>query len=77
MSIKLNYPEIGKCYEFCKVIDGVSTVLYGRLIAVNGSNKTCVFEQLNNGINKKPTGDYYTDISAIRGVYFDYPKEYK
>ncbi len=69
----LKYPEVGTCYEFCKVIDGISHVLYGRLIATNTSNKTCVFEQLNNGLRKQPTGDYYTNIDAIRGVYGDYP----
>jgi len=72
---KLKYPKIGNCYEFCKVIDGVSNVLYGRLIAVNKSNKTSTFEELNNGLDKKPTGHYYTNINAVRGVYFDYPKE--
>ncbi len=73
----LKYPEINNCYEFCKTINNISHVLYGRLITVNTSNKTCVFEELNNGIGKKPTGLYYTNINAIRGVYGDYPIENK
>ena len=72
---KLEYPKIGNCYEFCKMIDGINYTLYGRLITTNESNKTCVFEELNNGLKKKPTGNYYTNINAVRGVYFDYPKE--
>lgn len=74
MAYELTYPEVGKTYEFCKLIDGTNHTLYGRLIALNTSNKTCVFEQLDNGINKEPTGSYYTDIKAVRGVYGDYPK---
>jgi len=69
----LKYPEVGQCYEFCKIIDNISHIFYGRLIATNTSNKTCVFEQLNNSLKKQPTGDYYTNIDAIRGVYGDYP----
>ena len=60
----------GDCLEFCRVIDGISNVLYGRIIKINIDSKSFDFEVLDNGISKKPTGEVFEVVTDkyIRGI---------
>ena len=55
--------QIGEKYEFCKIVNNISTVFYGTIIEVNGDTKTATFKCKN--------GDIHENINAIRGIAFE------
>lgn len=56
--------EIGDRYEFCIInTKGISQVLFGEVASLNFETKTFNFIRLNNGREKKPTGEEYKNLS--------------
>ncbi len=56
--------KIGEKYEFCKIVNGISIVFYGTVIAVDGKTKTATFKE-------NRTGEIHKGINTIRGVAFE------